>query len=116
MTEKLPGQIDEDLLPEGKREELESEFGDVVAIEIKGSVFAFRGPKRPEYKRHRQMCQRKNADIAEHNEELLMMCCVYPEKEALVKHFDRWPMAATSAFVAFSSAMGMDYETLSIVK
>lgn len=105
-----------DLLPDGKRAELETAHGEVVAIEIKGKVFGFRLPRRAEVKMWRQRVSRKGADANDETEQLMLTCCVYPSPEDLVSWFDRYSMAISSSGIAFTTACGVDYSQANAVK
>ncbi len=109
-------EVEEDLLPEGKREELETEHGEIAAIEIKGKVFGFRLPKRPEVKMWRQSIARKVTDANDVTEQLMLTCCVYPSADELKEHFDRYAMSISSSGIAFTSACGVDYEQAGALK
>jgi hypothetical protein len=106
-------EISEDILPEGVRSELEAKCGrEVIAIEIRKKVFAFRPPNRMENKRFQDLSARPGADKTAESEKLMLTCCVYPDPEALREHFDNWPMAIGSSSLAFAKACGLDIDIL----
>jgi hypothetical protein len=109
-------QVTEDFLPEGVRAELEAKCKrEIIALEIRGKVFAFRPPTRVENRRLREQSERKGIDKEELSEGFMVGCCVYPGEnpgEELRQHFDLWPMAIGSSSLAFSRACGLDISVL----
>ena len=79
-----------DLLPKETREKLEAAHGEIVAVETKCGVAAFRVFKGPEYDRYNKMIfdekQRPTAFRA-----LVATCCVYPEGATFQAWLDRYP-------------------------
>ena len=110
-------EIEEDLLPKEVMDALKATHGDdVTVLEIQRKPFAFRPPSRPEYKRYRDLSQRDGSDKEDLAMNLMATCCVHPDRQAILDHFQKWPMAVTSSFIAFGHANGMDYAALSLVK
>lgn len=106
-------ELSEDILPPGVRAELESKCQrEVIAIEIRKKVFAFRPPNRAENKRFQDLSARPGADKTAESERLMLTCCVYPSVDELKEHFDLWPMAIGSSSLAFARACGLDIDAL----
>lgn len=106
----------EDLLGDELRSELESAHGEVVAVDVKGIVLAFRLPTRPETKRYRQLISDGKHHADEELEKLLGACCVHPSREKFAEVMERYSMALGSIGIAFMSAAGFDFAKAAIVK
>lgn len=114
-------ETEEEVLPEGVREKLETEHGEIIAIRATvgkpgQNVFAFRLPNRAETKRYRQKAGKPGNDAGDEMENLLLSTCIYPSREQLSTFFDRYSSAVGSFGIWFQKGAGLDFEALAIVK
>lgn len=108
----------DDPLPPDVREKLTAEHGEIIAVKptVGNKVFAFRLPTRMESKKYRQKATRQGADTSDEMENLLVTCCIYPDRESLTAFFDKYSMAIPSFGVTFQRGAGLDFEALAVVK
>ena len=101
----------DDLLGE-KRAALEEAHGEIVAIEVKKTVLAFRLPTRIEARRYRQTIARGKTENDDEMEKLLAACCVQPGREGFMTFMDRYPMSLTSIGIVFLREAGFDIDVV----
>lgn len=84
-----------DLLPKEIREKLEAAHGEIVAVETRAGVAAFRIFKRAEFQRYQQMLfddKQKSAAT----DQLVLTCCVHPDRNTFLGWLDKYPAIASS--------------------
>lgn len=108
-------EVKDPLSPED-RERLETAFGEIATIEVKGKVFGFRLPNRNEVRRYRQTVARKDANSDDEMEKLLIACAVYPSADEFRVWSEKYPMALGSTGIAFMKASGFDFSKVDLAK
>lgn len=106
MAEEKPA-TSLDILPPGKREELEAKHGEILAVRTKAGPAAFIGPTRTQYRRHLTSLNDEKSR-PERIEELVLLCLVWPDKATMNAMIERKPGIAPTCYSAILTFSGLE--------
>lgn len=91
--------------------ELTTKHGEIASVKLPdGRVFAIKRPDGPSFKRFTDRLADDKAQKASAFEELVLSCCVEPDREAAKAILSDYPALATKLVIAAQELAGADLE------
>jgi hypothetical protein len=97
----------DDILPPGKRAELEEKYGEILAIRTKAGPAAFKGPSRVQYRRHLSQVSDEKMR-GERIDQFVIELNVFPGQVEFSAMLDRKPGIAVTCYSAILAFAGLE--------